>query len=79
MFWHLTTLLLARPRLRLMLCKFDLGILSTYLFLLLVEVINNDSDEKVEREERAEDDEEDEVKVHVDVDFANRLLTELQG
>ena len=57
----------------------NLSTLSTYLFLLFVEVINNDSDEKVECEERAEDDEEDEVEVHVDVDFANRLLTELQG
>ena len=52
--------------------------LYTYLFLLLVEIINNDTDEKVEREERAEDDEEHEVEVHVDVDLADRLLTELQ-
>ena len=57
----------------------NLSTLSTYLFLLFVEVINNDSDEKVERKERAEDDEEDEVEVHVDVDFPDRLLTELQG
>ena len=53
--------------------------LYTYLFLLFVEIINNDSDEKVEREERAEDDEEHEVEVHVDVDLADRLLTKLQN
>ena len=45
---------------------------------MFIEVINDDSDEKIESEERAEDDEEDEVEVHIDVDFANRLLTELQ-
>ena len=72
----------ARPRLRLMLCLFwvsySVVYVGTYLFLLFIEVINDDSDEKIKSEERAEDDEEDEVEVHVDVDFANRLLTELQ-
>ena len=35
-----------------------------HLFLLHVEVLNDDSDEEVESEEGAEDDEEDEVHVH---------------
>ena len=53
--------------------------LYTYLFLLFVEIINNDSDEKVEREERAEDDEEHEVEVHVNIHFTDGLLTKLKS
>jgi len=44
---------------------------------LLVEVVDDDSDEEVEGEEGAEDDEEDEVEVHVDVHLTDRLLTNL--
>ncbi len=51
---------------------------GTYLFLLLVKVVDDHTDEQIEREERAEDDEEDEVDVHVDVDLADWLLPELQ-
>lgn len=47
---------------------------DTYLFLLLVEIVNNDTNEKIEREERAEDDEDDKVYVHVKVDLIRRLL-----
>lgn len=47
---------------------------STYLFLLLVEVVNDDTDEKVQGEERPEDDEHDEVDVHVEVVLPLGLL-----
>lgn len=47
---------------------------STYLFLLLVEVVNDDTDEKVQGEERPKDDENDEVDVHVEVVFPLGLL-----
>lgn len=50
---------------------------DTYLFLLLVEVVNNDTNEEVEREERAKDDEDDKVNVHVEVDLIGRLLLDL--
>lgn len=52
---------------------------NTYLFLLLVEVIDDDADEQVEREERAEDDEDDKVDVHVQVDLVRRLLFHLKA
>jgi hypothetical protein len=50
---------------------------DTYLLLLFVEVVDDDSDEEVEGEEGAEDDEEDEVEVHVDVHLAYWLLAHL--
>ena len=49
----------------------------TYLLFLLVEVVNDDTDEQVESEEGAKDDEEDKVEVHVDVDLTYRLFTML--
>lgn len=52
---------------------------NTYLFLLLVEVIDDDADEQVEGEERAEDDEDDKVDVHVEVDLIRRLLFHLRA
>lgn len=50
---------------------------DTYLFLLLVEIVNYDTNEEVEREERAKDDEDDKVNVHVEVDLIGRLLLDL--
>lgn len=50
---------------------------ATGFLLLLVEVVDDDTDEQVEGEERPEDDEEHEVEVHVDVGLANRLLAHL--
>lgn len=52
---------------------------STYLFLLLVEVVNDDADEKVQGEERPENNEHDEVDVHVEVVFPLGLLFILKG
>ena len=51
--------------------------LNTYLLLLLIEVIDDDSNEEIEGEEGAKDDEEDEVDVHVDVDLPDGLLPNL--
>lgn len=51
---------------------------GTYLFLLLVEIIDDDADEQVECEERAKDDENDKVDVHVEVDLIRRLLLHLK-
>ena len=50
---------------------------ETYLFLLLIEVINDDTNEQVQGEEGAEDDEDDKVDVHVDVVLILRLLIRL--
>lgn len=47
---------------------------DTYLFLLLVEIVDNDADEKVQCEESAKDNEDDKVHVHVKVDLIRRLL-----
>lgn len=52
--------------------------INTYLLLLLVEVVDDDSDEEVEGEEGSEEDEEDEVDVHVDVDLADGLKSNLR-
>lgn len=51
---------------------------ATYLLLLLVEVVDDDTDEQVEGEEGAEDDEDDKVEVHVQVDFILRLVFQLE-
>ncbi len=42
---------------------------ETYLGFLLIEVVDDDSDEEVEGEEGAKDDEADKVKVHVEIGF----------
>jgi len=48
------------------------------LFLLHIEVVDDDADEKVEREEWSENDEKHEVEIHEDTSFWNRLQTGLQ-
>lgn len=45
---------------------------------MLVEIINNDTNEKVKREKRAKDDEDDKVYVHVEVDLIGRLFLDLK-
>lgn len=50
---------------------------NTHLFLLLVEVVDDDTDEEVQGEEGAKDDEDDEVDVHVEVDLVLWLLFNL--
>lgn len=52
---------------------------GTHLFLLLVEIVNDDTNEEVECEERAKDDEDDKVHVHVEVDLIRRLLLYLKA
>ena len=52
--------------------------IGTYLFLLHVEVVDDDTDEEVEGEERAEDDEEDEEQVHAHALLELRLLLDLK-
>lgn len=44
---------------------------------MLIEVINDDTNEEVQGEEGAKDDEDDKVDVHVDVVFILRLLIRL--
>ena len=51
--------------------------IDTYLFLLFVEVINDDTNEQVQGKERSKNDEEDKVKVHVDIYFLYWLLPQL--
>lgn len=60
-------------------CQPRASLRSTYLFLLLVEVVNDDTDEKVQGEERPENNEHDEVDVHVEVVFPLGLLFILKG
>lgn len=52
--------------------------MSTYLFLLLTKIVNDDAHEKVQSEERSKDDKNHKVKVHVFVVFPRRLLFYLQ-
>lgn len=49
----------------------------SYLFLLLVEVVNDHTNKEVQGEEGAEYDENNEVDVHVDVDFIVGLVFHL--
>lgn len=55
-------------------CRPRGSLFSTYLFLLLVEVVNDDTNEKVQGEERPEDDEHYKVDVHVEVALPLGLL-----
>lgn len=52
---------------------------STYLFLLLIEVVNDDTDEQVQSEKGAKDDEDNKIYVHVDVVLVLGLLFLLNG
>ena len=47
---------------------------DTYLFLLLIEVVNDDADEEVECEERSEYDKDHEEKIHLQVDLIFGLV-----
>ena len=51
---------------------------ATYLLLLLVEVVDDDTDKQVKGEEGAEDDEDDKVEVHIQVDLIIGLFFQLQ-
>lgn len=51
---------------------------DTYLLLLLVEIVNDDTDKKVECEKGAKDDEDDKVYVHVEVDLIGGLFFNLR-
>lgn len=48
-----------------------------YLFFLLIEVFNDDTDEQIQGKEWTEYDKEDEVQVHVNIDFSLGLLVNL--
>lgn len=50
---------------------------NTHLFLLLVEVVDDDANEEVQGEEGTENDEDDKVDVHVEVDLVLWLLFNL--
>ena len=56
----------------------EASIANTHLSFLLIEVVNNDTDEEIEGEEGAEYDEDDKVKVHVEVDFSDGLFLHLK-
>jgi hypothetical protein len=49
----------------------------TMLFLLLIEIVNDHTDEEIEREKRAEYDKEHEIEQHVQALLSSRLLIEL--
>ena len=52
--------------------------LDTYLLLLFIEIIDDNSNKQVKREEGSEDDEEYKVEIHVQVTFTNWLLSNLK-
>lgn len=52
---------------------------DTHLSFLLIEIVNDHSDEEVEGEEGPKYDEDDKVKVHVEVDFSDGLLLHLNN
>ena len=53
-------------------------LLDTYLLFLFIEVIDDNTNKQVERKEGPKDDEEDKVQIHVQIDFTNRLLSDLK-
>ena len=50
----------------------------TYLLFLLIEVVNDDSNEEIEREEGTEDNEEDKVEIHPNVYLSDWLIPDLK-
>lgn len=53
-------------------------IVNTYLSFLLVKIVNDHTNEKVEGKEGAEYDEDNKVDVHVEVNFSARLFLHLE-
>lgn len=51
---------------------------NTHLSFLLIEIVNNDTDEEIESEEGAKYNEDDKVKVHVEVDLSDGLFLHLK-
>lgn len=51
---------------------------NTYLSFLLVKIVNDHTDEKVEGKKRAEYDEDNKVEVHVEVNFSAGLFLHLK-
>lgn len=54
------------------------AVVNTHLSFLLIEVVNNDTDEEIESEEGAKYDEDDKVQVHVEVNFSDGLFLHLK-
>lgn len=52
--------------------------IDTYLFLLLIKIINDDANEKVQSEEGATDDKNHKIDVHIFVSFPFGLVFHLQ-
>lgn len=52
---------------------------NTYLFLLLIKVVNDDTNEQIQSEEGAEDDEDDKINIHVNVVLIDGLVLNLQA
>lgn len=52
---------------------------DTYLFLLLVKVVNDDTNKKIESEESPKDNEDDKIEIHVEIHFIGRLFLHLRG
>ncbi len=50
---------------------------NTYLFLLLVKVVNNDTNEEIQSEEGPKDYEDDKIYIHVDVVLIDGLVLNL--
>ena len=48
---------------------------NTYLLLLFIEVIYDDSNKEIESEERSKDNEEHKVDVHSNIDFSDSVIT----
>lgn len=51
----------------------------TYLFLLLIEIVNNNTNKEIQGKERSEDDEVHKVEIHKHIVLHLRLLIFLQG
>lgn len=52
---------------------------GAHLLLLLIKIVNDDTDEKVEGEEGAKDDEDDKIQIHINVNLIRWLFFHLQG
>lgn len=53
-------------------------VVNTHLSFLLIEIVNDDTNEEIEGEERAKNDEDDKVQVHVEVNLSDGLFLHLK-
>lgn len=54
----------------------SIGDILSYLFLLLIEILNDDTNKEIQCEEWPKNYKQDKIQVHIDIDLSTRLVTD---